>query len=63
MMNGSVGSRLDSWLEDEGLLAQATAKERLLDPANTTISLRTLARVAHFLGKEIEVYLVRRPRS
>lgn len=98
-MKRSLGSRLDSWLENEGLLERATARaikstlarqieqamkeqhvkkaalarelrtskaqvDRLLDPVNTTLPLRTLVRVAHFLGKEIEVYLVpRRPRS
>jgi antitoxin HicB len=99
MMNGSLGSGLDSWLEHEGLLGQATAKaikstlawqiteamkarhvtpaalarelrtskaqvERLLDPVDTALTLRTLTRVAHVLGKDVEIQLVdRRPRS
>ena len=96
MMKRSLGSRLDSWLEDEGLLGQATAKaikstlawqiaqamkarrisnaslahelrmseavmDRLLDPSLTTLTLRTLTRVALALGMDLEVRLVDRP--
>ncbi len=94
-----LGSSLDDWLEEEGLLDQATAKaikstlawqmeramteqhgntaalvrelrtskaqvDRLLDPLNTALTLRTLTRVAQVLGKDVEIQLVdRRPRS
>jgi antitoxin HicB len=94
-----LGSSLDEWLEEEGLLNQATAKaikstlawqmeqamkeqhvnkaalvrelrtskaqvDRLLDPLNTALTLRTLTRVAQVLGKDVEIQLVdRRPRS
>lgn len=94
-----LGSSLDEWLEEEGLLDQATAKaikstlvwqmeqamkeqhvnkaalvrelrtskaqvDRLLDPLNTALTLRTLTRVAQVLGKDVEIQLVdRRPRS
>ena len=33
------------------------AVERLLDPANTSITLNTMAKVAHLLGKRIEFAL------
>ena len=94
-----LGSSLDEWLEEEGLLDQATAKaikstlawqmeqamkeqnvnkaalvrelrtskaqvDRLLDPLNTALTLRTLTRVAQVLGKDVEIQLVdRRARS
>jgi antitoxin HicB len=89
-------SALDDWLEEEGLLEQATAKaikstltwqmeqamkeqhvnkaalvrelrtskaqvDRLLDPLNTALTLRTLTRVAQVLGKDVQIQLIDRP--
>jgi DNA-binding Xre family transcriptional regulator len=36
------------------LRTSRTGIERLLDPANTSITLNTMAKVAHLLGKRIE---------
>jgi len=92
-----VGSSLDEWLAEEGLLDQASAKaikstiawqlqaamqerqlskaalvrgmgttkaqlDRLLDPLNTSLTLKTLARCADVLGKDLRIELVE-PRS
>jgi len=39
------------------LKTSRTAVDRLLDPANTSITLGTMAKVAHLLGKPIEFAL------
>jgi antitoxin HicB len=39
------------------LKTSRTGVERLLDPENTSITLNTMARVAHLLGKRIEFAL------
>jgi len=39
------------------LKARRTGIDRLLDPSNTSITLNTMARVAHLLGKRIEFAL------
>ena len=39
------------------LKTSRTGVERLLDPDNTSITLNTMARVAHLLGKRIEFAL------
>jgi hypothetical protein len=39
------------------LKTSRTGIDRLLDPANTSITLNTLAKVAHFLGKRIDFAL------
>jgi hypothetical protein len=94
----ALGSRLDGWLEAEGLLEPATAKaikstlawqiaqtmkarrigkarlayelrtsgaavDRLLDPSLTTLTLRTLIRVALALSMDLEIRLVDRPTA
>jgi DNA-binding Xre family transcriptional regulator len=91
--NPRRGSTLDEFLEEEGMLEEATAKaiksvlawqfvqvmkkrgvskatlarlmktsraqlDRLLDPANESVTLRTLARAAETLGKRVHVELV-----
>lgn len=88
-----IGSSLDDFLEDEGLLAQTTAEavkrilawqvseamksenisktemarrmqtsraalDRLLDPENSSVTLRTMHRAAAVLGKQIRMELV-----
>jgi antitoxin HicB len=40
-----------------GLKTSRTGVERLLDPENTSITLNTMAKVAHLLGKRIEFAL------
>jgi predicted XRE-type DNA-binding protein len=39
------------------LKTSRTGVERLLDPANTSITLNTMAKVAHLLGKRIDFAL------
>ena len=39
------------------LKTSRTGVDRLLDPANTSITLNTMAKVAHLLGKRIEFSL------
>ena len=39
------------------LKTSRTSVERLLDPDNTSITLKTMAKVAHLLGKRIEFAL------
>ena len=90
---GRMGSSLDSLLEEDGLLAEATAGalkrvlawelvkeiekegitkaemarrmdtsraalDRLLDPKNTPVTLRTMDRAAHELGKRFKLAIV-----
>lgn len=91
--NPHRGSTLNEFLEEEGLLEEATAKatkkvlawqfaramkgeglskaslarrmrtsraqlDRLLDPENQSVTLRTLARAAETLGKRVHIELV-----
>jgi hypothetical protein len=91
--NPHRGSRLDEFLEQEGLLEEATAKavksvlawqfsqamkregvtkatlarrmktsraqlDRLLDPENQSVTLRTMARAAETLGKRVHIELL-----
>lgn len=91
--NPHTGSSLESFLEEEGLLEQATAVaikrviafmlekemkkqkltkmklatkmktsraalDRLLDPNNTSVSLKTLVNASHVLGKEMQIRFV-----
>lgn len=92
-VNRHRGSSLDEFLEEEGLLEEATAKavkkalvwqltrameeqrmtktmlarrmntsraqlDRLLDPENQSVTLRTLARAAEILGLRVQIELV-----
>jgi predicted XRE-type DNA-binding protein len=89
-VNKHIGSSFDSFLEEEDILAEASAEalkrviawqiknfldtnhitkatfaqrmktsrsqlDRLLDPENTTISLKTLVSTANAMGKHIEI--------
>jgi len=89
-VNKHKGSKLDSFLEEEGLLEDAeavaikrvityelekkikkthlskteiaekmgtsrSALDRLLDPSNTSVTLNTLVKAAHFIGKKLHV--------
>ena len=91
--NPHRGSSLDEFLEDEGILKEATAKaakkvlawqfseamrkrnvtkaalarrmktsraqlDRLLDPENQSVTLKTLARAAEILGMKVQIELV-----
>jgi len=91
--NRHRGSSLDEFLEEEGLLEEATAKavkkalawqltrameeqrmtkatlarrmntsraqlDRLLDPENQSVTLKTLARAAEILGLRVQIELV-----
>ena len=91
-MNKHLGSSLDDFLEEEGLLdaastvavkrvlawqlsqamqdkkitksllarAMATSRssvDRLLDPENVAVSLATMSKAAHALGKKLEIQL------
>jgi DNA-binding Xre family transcriptional regulator len=91
--NRHRGSSLDEFLEEEGLLEEATAKavkkalawqlaramekqrvtkatlarrmktsraqlDRLLDPENQSVTLKTLARAAEILGMRVQIELV-----
>lgn len=91
--NPHRGSSLDAFLEEEGLLEEATAKavkkalawqlakamkkqkvtkatlarrmntsraqlDRLLDPENQSVTLKTLARAAEILGMRLQIDLV-----
>ena len=91
--NPHRGSSLDAFLEDEGILEEATAKavkkvlawqfseamreqkvtkavlarrmntsrtqlDRLLDPENQSVTLKTLARAAEILGMKVQIELV-----
>ena len=91
--NPHRGSSLDEFLEDEGILEEATAKaakkvlawqfseamrkrnvtkaalarrmktsraqlDRLLDPENESVTLKTLARAAEILGMKVQVELI-----
>ncbi|WP_008315937.1 XRE family transcriptional regulator [Leptolyngbya sp. PCC 6406] len=94
MMNSPcIGSSLDDWLEEEGILAEVNAialkrvlawqilqemnrkglsksqmatsmntsrssLNRLLDPVNTSVTLKTLERAATILGKRLQIELV-----
>ena len=92
-MKKHVGSSFDSWLEEEGILEEATSiaikrvlarqiteamKEqglsnaemarrmhtsraavvRLLDPKNEAVTLSTLSKAAHAVGRELRLELV-----
>ncbi len=92
-MNKHIGSSFDDFLEEEGLLTEATAEalkrvisweisqflkknkikkssfaetlktsrsqlDRLLDPENTNLSLKTLVSTANAMGKHVEIKLV-----
>ncbi len=91
--NPHRGSSLDEFLEDEGILEEATAKaakkalawqfakamkeqrvtkaalarrmetsraqlDRLLDPENQSVTLKTVARAAEILGMRVQIELV-----
>lgn len=91
--NPHRGSSLDEFLEDEGILEEATAKaakkvlawqfseamrkrrvtkaalarrmntsraqlDRLLDPENQSVTLKTLARAAEILGMKVQIELI-----
>ncbi len=91
--NVHVGSSLDDFLKDEGILEEAravavkeavawqvqqamlkdniskvemarrmktsrAALDRLLDPGNESVTLQTLARAAHAIGRELRIELV-----
>jgi antitoxin HicB len=91
--NKHIGSSFDDFLEDEGILAEATAEavkrllawqiteamksgqiskaemarrmqtsraalDRLLDPENSAITLKTMHKAAKVLGKQIRMELV-----
>ena len=91
--NPHRGSSLDEFLEDEGILEEATSKavkkvlawqfaeamreqkmtkaalarrmntsraqlDRLLDPENQSVTLRTMARAAEILGMKVQIELV-----
>jgi hypothetical protein len=65
-----IGSSFEDFLEEDGLLAtvdEVAIKEviawqvnRLLDPANTGVSMHTLYRAAAVLGKTLRIELVDR---
>ena len=92
-VNPHRGSSLDDFLEEEGILEEATAKavkkvlawqfseamreqnmtkavlarkmktsraqlDRLLDPENQSVTLKTLARAAEILGMKVQIELV-----
>lgn len=91
-MNKHIGSSLDDFLEEEGILEEAStvavkrvlawqlsqvmqdknitksllaqnmatsrsSVDRLLDPENVSISLATMSKAAHALGKKLEIQL------
>ena len=63
MINDLVGSNFDDFLAEEGILAETeisrrmnnsrAALNRLLDPENQAVTLQTLDRAAHALGKRL----------
>ena len=54
MKNKAIGSSFDDFLNEEGI----SAVNRLLDPENESITLLTLKRAAHVLGKKLRLELV-----
>lgn len=93
MKQKNIGSSFDSWLEEEGILAETTANavkrvvarqiaaemskqklsntamakrmgtsrvavDRLLDPKNQAVTLRTLSRAATAVGRKLHLELI-----
>ena len=62
-----IARQLDALMREQGLSKSALAKrlqtsraqlERLLDPENESVTLTTLARAAHALGRQLRMELV-----
>jgi DNA-binding Xre family transcriptional regulator len=62
-----IARQLDALMEDQGLTKSALAKrmktsraqlDRLLDPENESVTLGTLTRAAHAVGRQLRMELV-----
>jgi antitoxin HicB len=64
--NKHIGSSLDDFLKEEGVLEEtraialkdAVALDRLLTPGNASVTLQTLARAARAIGRDLRIELV-----
>lgn len=62
-----IARQLDALMQDEGITKSALAKrmqtsraqlDRLLDPDNESVTLATLSRAAHAVGRQLKMELV-----